>query len=359
MQADETTLIITLPASFDRGSLIGKQGVYLKRLETTYDVRINFPKDGKKSNGEGVEKTNPNEITIRGGKRGAESAKKELVDLMDYEKENGNTVTFAVSTKSLPRILGKAGAQINEIKDETSTTIDIDQEGDASTAGVTVRGTKTGIAKAKLLILAIAAEVDDEAILTVEIPKTLHTTLIGSGGASSAYLFPLLNERINKLIIILNSVRDLISRCGGPSDARLSGNAVRFPKQGESADTVTIRATKAVATKIKAALESEVAALQSRVTWAVAVPSTHHASIIGKAAAALQDVQKKHGVKIVMPGWKEYEGAGIPVNSDDIKDANEKDIVKIVGPREAAIAAAEEISVRGVFFPLSRLFSFD
>jgi hypothetical protein len=145
---------------------------------------------------------------------------------------------------------------------------------------------------------------------------------------------------------MIDLVRDLITKCGGPTDARGSGNTVRFPKQGESADTVTIRATKSVAAKIKSALEGIVATLQSRIVYAVAIPSTSHASIIGKAAVALQEIQNKYAVKVIFPGWKEYESTGVPVNAEDVKDANEKDIIKIVGSKEVAIAAAEEMSVR-------------
>lgn len=182
------TLTILLPSSLERGSLIGKQGTYLKRLETNYSVRINFPKDRKNSDDADDKSGNPNEITIRGGKTGAAAAKKELVDLIEYEKENGNVVVFTVSVKSLPRILGKAGAQVIQIKEETNVSVDVDQaDDDAVTATITLRGTKAGTASAKSMILAIAKEVDDEARLTIEIPRTFHTTLIGSGGSSSEF----------------------------------------------------------------------------------------------------------------------------------------------------------------------------
>lgn len=152
------------------------------RLETNYDVKINFPKAGKSSN----DTTEKNEIVIRGPKKGAEAAKKELVDLMDYEKENGNVVSFVVVSKALPRILGKAGATINGIKEETGVnSIDVDQEEEGPSATITLKGTKSGTTKAKAMILAIAKEVEDEAKLTIEIPREYHTTLIGAGGASS------------------------------------------------------------------------------------------------------------------------------------------------------------------------------
>lgn len=169
--------------------MIGKQGIYLKRLETTYDVRINFPKDRKNADASEAadSRTGASEISIRGARKGAEGAKKELVDLMEYEKENGNVVVFTVSTKSLPRILGKGGVSINAIKEETNVQLDIDQgKNESDTATVTLRGTKTGTQKAKSLVLAIAKEVDDESVLTLSVPREFHTTLIGAGGSNSA-----------------------------------------------------------------------------------------------------------------------------------------------------------------------------
>lgn len=153
-------------------------------------MHIIFPKGGRRGGDDHVEeKGNSNEITIRGSKQGAGAAKKELVDLIAYEQENGNLVTFTVSVKSLPRILGKGGVQVNQIKDETAVTVDIDQAGDdAVTASITLRGTKAGTQEAKKKILAIAKEVDDESRMTIEIPRAFHTTLIGSGGSSSAFL---------------------------------------------------------------------------------------------------------------------------------------------------------------------------
>ncbi|SCV69949.1 BQ2448_1343 [Microbotryum intermedium] len=322
--ADEVTLTLTIPPSLDRGSLIGKQGAYLKRLEDKYEVRINFPRNNR-GDDDDASSGKSNEVTVRGPKKGAAAAKGELVALIAYEQENGNVVTFNVSTRSLPRILGKAGASVNQIRDDTGVqSIDVDQQGDDTpTATITLRGTKAATKAAQCAIVAIAKEVDDEARFTLEIPRVFHTTLIGSGGSS---------------------IRELIAKAGGPTDARASGNTVRFPRQGEADDKVTITAPKAVAERIRAALEKEVANLKSRVVWGVVVPQSAHASIIGKGASALQEFQRKHGVKVVMPGWKDYAEAGEIENAADVADAAQNDTVKIVGPKETAVAAAAELS---------------
>ncbi|GAA5842863.1 hypothetical protein JCM11251_005830 [Rhodosporidiobolus azoricus] len=321
--ADEVNLSIPLPASLDRGSLIGKQGTYLKRLEEKYLVRINFPRQ------KGDETPSSSEITIRGPSKGAQAAKAELVALIDYEKEHGNSVSFEVAVKALPRILGRGGSQINQIKDDTGvTSLDVDQESpDATSATVTLRGTKAAIKKAREAVEKIAAEVQDEARIGLDIPKEYHQTLIGPGGSN---------------------IRDLIARCGGPNDARASGNTVRFPRQGDACDTVTINAPSAVANKIKQALEDEVAALQSRIIYGVVVPQSAHPAVIGSGAKALQELQRKHSVRVVMPGWQEWAGTGPLENQDELTEANEAEIVKVLGAKEAVLAAAEDLrAVKG------------
>jgi polyribonucleotide nucleotidyltransferase len=126
-------------------------------------------------------------IVIRGPSKGAQAAKGELVDLISYEKEHGNTISFSVPVKALPRILGRGGSQVNQIKDDTGVaSVDVDQESpEAEEATISLRGTKTSIKNARAEIEKIAKEVSNEARIEMEIPKEYHTTLIGSGGSSS------------------------------------------------------------------------------------------------------------------------------------------------------------------------------
>jgi polyribonucleotide nucleotidyltransferase len=118
---------------------------------------------------------------------------------VDYEKETNHTLKFTVPTRAVARILGKGGASINEIKNETDAQIDIEKSSEdsapASVANVTVRGTKKAIAAAKAAILAIADTVGEEVTMTVTIESKFHRILIGAGG---------------------QGLRDLVARCGDP-----------------------------------------------------------------------------------------------------------------------------------------------
>lgn len=74
--ADQTTLTLKVPKSFHR-YLIGPSGRYVKKLEEKYNVFIKFPRGDE----------NPDQISVRGSKKDAQSAKEELVELYEYEKE--------------------------------------------------------------------------------------------------------------------------------------------------------------------------------------------------------------------------------------------------------------------------------
>lgn len=209
--ADETTEVITIKRTL-HPALIGSSGKYAIRLEEKYGVKITFPRDSK-DGAEQKSSQKPDEVVIRGGKKGVAGAKAELLEAAEFEKENNQSTTFNVPTAAVARILGKAGANINAIKDDTGAQIDVDKTSDKETA-ITLKGDKQAIAAAKASIQSIVAEVGDRKEDTITIPNKFvcicvdlstsadsvalqHGQLIGPGG---------------------QRLRDLIVRMGGPED---------------------------------------------------------------------------------------------------------------------------------------------
>lgn len=82
--ADQITLTLNVPREFHR-HLIGPNGRYVRKLEDKYNVYIKFPKSagGSEQNGS----SSSDSITVRGRKKDASSAKEELLELYEYEKE--------------------------------------------------------------------------------------------------------------------------------------------------------------------------------------------------------------------------------------------------------------------------------
>lgn len=158
----------------------------MQRLESKYAVRINFPR-GDNEDGE-----RDNTITVRGGKKGAEGAKKELLELMDYEKEHNQSSSVQVPGRALPRIFGRQGASIRELQEETGAEIDVnrkDPENPGSDATFVIRGTKTAIAQAKKAITAIISEIQDEVTYEIAIDRSMHSSIVGKGGQNSELRF--------------------------------------------------------------------------------------------------------------------------------------------------------------------------
>jgi predicted PilT family ATPase len=128
---------------------------------------------------------------------------------------------------------------------------------------------------------------------------------------------------------------------------------VRFPRDG--ADAVTVRGPSAVAERIRTEIEAQAAALRSRIVLAVVVPRSLHASIIGRGGSAVNEIQRKHGVKVLFPGWQEHSTSPEPVNSSELEGVEPEDVVKLLGPRPACEEVAQQLRVR----PRPPPFSYD
>ncbi|KAF5320673.1 hypothetical protein D9619_001993 [Psilocybe cf. subviscida] len=317
--ADETQEIIKIPAQF-HSSLIGQHGKYAIRLEDKYSVKITFPRQSP-DGGEGKtrEQLKPDEVLIKGGKKGVRDCKLELLEAAEFEKDNNNILKFTVPTRSVARILGRGGASINEIKDSTDAQIDVDKGTDETTS-ITVRGSKKAIAAAQAAILAISEQVTEETTATLTIENRFHRTIIGAGG---------------------QGLKDLISRCGGPSDTKLQAGLIRFPRQGETSEEVRIRGEPKLVQKIKDELESILVTLRDRVILGVEIPNAQHRVLIGRGGQHLNEVQDKFNVQIQFPGSRSYAQVGEPENAGDLEAVDAANLVKVSGPRagcEQAIA---------------------
>jgi predicted PilT family ATPase len=207
VQADETSEILNIPAQYHSG-LIGRHGKYVLRLEEKYGVKITFPRGlGENAEGRSHEHLKPDEVLVKGGRKGVAGAKSELLEAAGFDKESNNVVQFTVPGRAISRILGKGAATITQIKDDTDVAIDLDTAEDGSGIIITCRGDKKAIAAAKAAILSIVDQVGEEVTEVLIIENKFHKTLIGAGG---------------------QGLRNLIVRCGGPTDTKAWAGLVRL-----------------------------------------------------------------------------------------------------------------------------------
>ncbi|XAO24488.1 hypothetical protein I312_103289 [Cryptococcus bacillisporus CA1280] len=318
---DETTEVLSIKRAI-QPALIGAGGKYAIRLEEKYGVKLSFPRDAKDKEGD----VNPDQVTIRGGRKGVAAAKAELLEAAAFETESRQEATFKVPSKAVAQIVGKGGATINAIKNDTGAQIDIEREGgeDKQTT-ITVRGDKQAIAAAKEAVLNVVKEVGDEVAVELTIEQKYHRNLIGQGG---------------------QNLRDLIACAGGPSEGYKQAGLVTFPKNGDEAtDKVRLRGDSKLVKKIQAELEKQVAVLKETIVVGVVVPAAQHATKIGRGGVALQDLQRKTGAVIHFPGSRQYSSVGEIENQDELEGVSEGDIVKVIGTKEVTQKAAELLQV--------------
>lgn len=384
--ADATTITLNIPQEYHR-QIIGAQGKYVKRLESKYGVRIQFPKDSADSEStedlaavDDKEKLNPNTVIVKGGKKGVEGAKGEILELIEYEKQYGHTVQFNIPSSSLPSIIGKSGSRITQLKQFTNTKIDFPKKSDSADAEpeseVTITGTQKDIGLAKKVILKLATHFAKNTgsgqpwiTESITIPKSLHRKIIGAGGkAIRDLLAPYnavapkrsrskspskkvaveVNEEVDNLVSLLmdgiNGTEESASKNNGDENVQVT---VRFPKAGKGSasdeDQVQIRGiSQELVDAVKADLEKLVEELLNQTSVAIHVPTSFHAGIIGRGGSNVRRLQEE--LRVDVQFYDNIPQGEVPVNDLSEFDTNEKlGSIKISGSKDNCDATVKDI----------------
>ncbi|CRK33703.1 hypothetical protein BN1708_019286, partial [Verticillium longisporum] len=132
--------------------LIGSQGSVINRLQTKYKVVINFPKpakapkedaanaDAASDAGKPKRHQEPDEVVIRGPRKGADEARDEILSYLQWLKDNSFTATVTVQQKQVPSLIGQGGAALDELRQSTGAKIDVPGERNSETAEIQIRG---------------------------------------------------------------------------------------------------------------------------------------------------------------------------------------------------------------------------
>lgn len=197
--ADEVNHILIIEPQYHR-ELIGTGGSTIKKLQDRYKVQIHFPRSAKPAKDDAnadvasdSEKKpvrrdqGPNEVNIKGPKKGADEARDEILSLLQYNKDNSFTATVAVQQRQLPSLIGQKGSEMDQLRQVTGAKIDLpnrdDSEKDPSQlVEVQIKGTKSQVAQAKKLIEEKKSIFDSTVTKTLDVDKKYHRALIGPGG---------------------------------------------------------------------------------------------------------------------------------------------------------------------------------
>lgn len=244
--------------------IIGTKGEAISKLREQYPTVIfTFPDPGKKSN----------IINLRGDKNEVDKAFKQLTSIHKELLESNFQMTVPIFKDFHKHIIGKGGANVKKIREETQTRIDL-PGGDSGEEKITVTGKRSNVEKAVEQLTRIQNELASIIQTEVSIPQKIHSRLLGGG------------RRL---------IQDIQDECGGVH--------IKFPPEKSTSDKVTIRGPKEDvehAEKLLLALakDRELSSYEETVT---ARPEFHR-FLIGKGGAKIKKIRESYpDVRILFP----------------------------------------------------------
>jgi hypothetical protein len=183
-------------------NIIGQQGKTINEIRSKFnDIQINIPSVDEKSD----------IITVRGDKADVDQCAKYLQQLAKDMELSNYKEEVPISKKYHRMIIGKKGAFIQKVRDDTSTRIDVPLNS-ADLDYIVITGKKENVLKAQKLIISKVNEIVKIEEESLSIPHSLHTSLIGRGGA------------------IIKQIRN---ECGGV--------VINFPPENSTSDMITLK----------------------------------------------------------------------------------------------------------------------
>lgn len=197
--ADEATYTLKVDPKFHR-ELIGAGGAQINKLQTRYKVQIHFPRSAKPARDDqsvadgasdvgrrgGRRDQEPDEVIVKGPKKGADEARDEILSLLQYLKDNSHTAVVAVQAGQIPSLIGQRGSGMDEIRQVSGARIEIPNARDikdpSTRVEITIKGTSSQVAQARKLIDGKRDVFDKTVTKTLEVDKKYHRSLIGAGG---------------------------------------------------------------------------------------------------------------------------------------------------------------------------------
>lgn len=160
--------------------LIGQKGEGIRKLMDEHDVNINVPPAGNESN----------IITVTGVASRVEDAIISLLrrnESIEAENEDrklkGFRITIEVPVEHHPKLIGRKGQMITELRDRFKVNINVPKPDEQSNQ-IVLQGYEENCLKAKEEILGMIKGIEDQCTLEVVIDPAVHARIIGAKGRS-------------------------------------------------------------------------------------------------------------------------------------------------------------------------------
>lgn len=287
--ADEVTKTILVQAKY-RPAIIGANGQYVKRLQTKYNVSINF-------------QDKSDEVIIRGPSRGVAKTEEEIKELVDYEIENGYTKEIQVPSKAISRVIGKGGETINRIAVDTGIEIKVKDSEDPEVRTVVLTGSRKGLTDAEKQISAIVKEIEDAITVELEVNPKFFKDILGPRGSIK---------------------QSIIEKAGGAEEKEYR-RLLQIPEQGSDSNKIVSSGSKKIVDSIVAQIKAIVAEKEAAVTEKLIVAKDKHRLLIGQGGFVRRSLEEEFNVRVNIPNASEKsETVSVIGKPEDIAKAVEK-----------------------------------
>lgn len=322
---------IEIPHRF-HNSIIGAGGRLIRAImEECGGVIIRFPPEG----------SNSDKVIIRGPKDDVEKARKQLLEHANERKESGHTHEVKAKPEYHKFLIGRNGANIRKVRDNTGARIIFPSSGDKDQENITIIGKQESVDKARTQLEALIKDLDNIVEGELHVDPKFHRHFVARRG---------------------EVLRHIAEDYGGVT--------VSFPRSGVKSDKVTLKGAKDCVDGAKNRIMEIVSDLESQVTIECVISQKYHRTVMGSKGHKVQEITRDFEVGIKFPdrplqneegkaaAGKAAEGnaeqaqppAPAPVvngevDSEGSGDGKPKvqDIIKITGKKENCDAARDAL----------------
>ncbi|CAF0851685.1 unnamed protein product [Didymodactylos carnosus] len=253
-----------------------------------HDVRITFPDVNDKSN----------KVQLRGNKDDVEKCTRYL----QQKVKDMYSLDMSVPKKFHRIIIGKGGANIQKIREETDVRIDIPPD-DQDSELIKISGKKLDVEKAKKMIETtiqqLNANIENSIDDTITIDRKWHSKFF---------------MRNRELLL------DLQRQYGGVN--------IKFPERNTQNDQIQLHGTKEAIEGVKKRLNELIDTWESTVTCEMLIPQKHYGYLLAQGGYYIQPIQKEHNVQIKFPARRQ------PQDDQQQETDSQQDLVKFIGRKE-------------------------
>lgn len=332
---DEATHVLKIKSQYHK-DMIGAKGAQVNRLQDRYNVRIQFPRSNPatsddKSLADGVSEAGvsrgiratqaPDEVIIRGPRRGVDEARDELLNLLQWTIDNSHVSTVSVAQTQLPSLIGQGGREMENVRLATGAQIDVPGNRDTTDSNgrvkIHIKGTKKQVEEAKTLLEQKAKHFDSMVTRSVEVDKKYHKALIGSGGTIGTLFYNLKEVDIQTGA----NIRTIVVEAGGSNDRRDLARTVRFPRPDSVENAVRVEGHHDIVEKIVASIEKFVTSKENQTTQAVDIAPENHRLLIGRGGETRRALESQFNVSIEIPKLSQQGAVNITGLPQDVETA--------------------------------------